>query len=340
MLLTTPIMRQIIFGLIIFSISSACTSPFIVATLSNRNVYKTKSNLLVNKVYLIDRPTTDLTDYTIVPNQFPLIVKEEVSTTTGVPGNTGVVTKQILTTVPPAITTTHEYNSAGIPNTVTELKSTRYLPSSPLSDNHFIKYKVVADEGDYKYLKLLPGWTFGSNNTIIFFNCPARKCDQEDYIFRASKKDLVPNTHYLASSALIGKLTTIPIRFRKEKWNNNNRIAQGTLAIGYSFGWKIKLGNNPYQPHYVSLILYGAGVSQQEYFYIKDNTQKGDEALSTKTSDIAVTYWSSGVAYEFDKFNIGVFFGRDRMFGKPEDKKWVYQNTTWWGVGLGYDLFK
>ena len=150
----------------------------------------------------------------------------------------------------------------------------------------------------------------------------------------------MPHTHYLASSALIGKVITIPLRVRNEYWNDNNRVLQGTLALSYGFGLKFKVGNDPYKPHYFSTILYAAGISQQKHFSIAGKFKKepSRDSISAKTDEIAVTYWSLGAAYEYDKFNVGVFAGKDRMFGNL--KNWAYQDKWWFGLGIGYDLFK
>jgi len=124
-----------------------------------------------------------------------------------------------------------------------------------------------------------------------------------------------------------------------EYWNENNKVLQGTLSIGYGFGWKYKLGNNPYKAHYFSTILYAAGISGQKHFSIAGKyAATGKDSISAKTDEFAVTYLSFGVAYEYDRFNIGIFFGKDKMFGNL--KNWVYQNKWWWGLGIGYELFK
>src|SRR5690606_36486434 len=122
------------------------------------------------------------------------------------------------------------------------------------------------------------------------------------------KKDLSPNTHYLASSALIGKIITLPLRVRKQTWNNNSTEIQGALSLAYGMGWKYKIGNHPYRSHYISSILYAAGISQQKYYSVI--TTDENFTLSEKTDEFAITYLSFGLSYEYEKFNIGLFVGK------------------------------
>ncbi|WP_154652566.1 hypothetical protein [Flavobacterium rivuli] len=113
---------------------------------------------------------------------------------------------------------------------------------------------------------------------------------------------------------------------------------EGTLSLGYSFGWKYKIGNHPYRSHYVSTILYAAGISQQKYFSIVKDSITLKPVAGIKSDEFAITYMCFGVTYEYEKFNIGIFTGKDKMFGNLND--WAYQNKWWWGLGIGYDLFK
>jgi hypothetical protein len=353
--------------------ATSCKSAFLRATLSNRNVYKTKGNLVVKKIYVDGRLATDKREFTIKPNAIPTVTKTVTTVTVAPAANkpssqttrVEVVSTipEVSTTVPsvgtvPALTsvtnsittTTIETNTPpgpAVPSTTATATTTLSVPAArAIAGNHFIRYKVVSDEGDFKYIKILPGVHFGgpavagAETDIVYGPPPAGMDDPSDYVYMVSKKDLLPHTHYLATSALIGKVITIPLRIRNEYWNGDNKTLQGTLALSYGFGWKFKLGNNPYRPHYFTTILYAAGISQQKHFFLAGKYKKepGQDSVSTKTDEIAVTYMSFGAAYEFDKFNVGVFAGKDRMFGNL--KNWVYQDKWWVGLGIGYDLFK
>ena len=353
--LVKKISRNIVsLSLILSLFVTSCTSSFVKATFGNRNVYKTKSNLTVKKVYEKVGPSTDLRDFTINPNPIPTITKTTtVQTTQSATIGAAPVTSTNITmsTIPPTtISSTISLTPGGSLTSNPAVSSTTnytiYSVPLPTPNTKYIRYKVVADDGDFKYIKILPGCHFvGTSPTDTLIQAlpagtslPAGSSNPSDFVFQVSKKSLMPGTHYLASSALIGKITTLPVRVRNEYWNNNNKVIQGSLAIGYSFGYKLKLGNNPYKPHYANIILYGAGISQQKYFSIVKDQITGKESAGTKSDEIAITYLSFGLAYEFDKFNIGIFAGKDKMFGTL--KNWAYQDAWWWGIGAGYELFK
>lgn len=201
----------------------------------------------------------------------------------------------------------------------------------------FIRYKVIAEEGEFKYIRILPGCEIKDSTIEILGKKAENSVPAEETIFKVSKSLLEPNAHYLASSAIIGKVLTLPVKLRKEHWNKNNVVLEASLSLGMAFGWKLKLGNHPYRTHYVSAIFWGAGVSAQKYFTTGKNLS-GKDTLSAKTDEFAVTYLTMGLAYEYDRFNVGIFWGKDKMFGSL--KNWAYQDKSWFGIGVGYDLFK
>lgn len=222
---------------------------------------------------------------------------------------------------------------------VKDEKEYTIIPNPQEGTQNFVRYKVVGENDAVKYIKVLPGCYFAGANIVYNNYSGSQPSDfPSDYVYQVDKKILVPNNHYLASSALIGKLISLPVRVRNNYWDNNNKQVEGALSIGYGFGWKYKLGNNPYHTHYLSTIFYGAGISQQKYFSVGRNTTTGKDTTTAKSDAFAVTYLSFGIAYEYEKFNIGIFLGKDRMFGSLRD--WAYQDKWWWGLGIGYELFK
>ncbi|MCP9750007.1 hypothetical protein [Ferruginibacter sp. HRS2-29] len=210
--------------------------------------------------------------------------------------------------------------------------------------NSFIRYTVVAEEGSKTYIKILPKCKYDQNSqTIVYadhnYTRSTGETNPMDYVYEVTTSSLNPNNHYLASSALIGKLVTIPVRFRKEKWDvDQNWSIEGSFNIGYAFGWKVKVCNNPYKRNYFNVVPYTIGISSQKYFTLTKSLVSGKDSVTAKTDQVALTYYSCGITYETDKLHIGIFGGVDKMFGKSKD--WVYQNKWWWGIGLGYDIFK
>ena len=289
----------------------SCNTSYFVATFTNKNVYKTKSALTVKKIYHGDRPATDQREFTLLPNE-PVPVTKTTTTVVTAPhadnptNKSTITTTTTTTTIPPDSKTEVSSTAEGgrVTGKITTTSTAFSMPAKQATNN-FIRYTVLSDEGDFKYIRVLPGCVFvGSppfdTSIVISENnfteekvkknepvnnrkeakfTDAQKANNlintsevpEEFIFQVSKKALMPNTHYLASSALIGKVITIPLRIRKEYWAGNT-VLQGTLALGYGFGWKYKLFNNPYKPHYVTTILYAAGISQQKHLALRENT--------------------------------------------------------------------
>jgi hypothetical protein len=328
-----------------YSCSSTRVSTFLTATFLNKNVYETKANLPVKKVSYDGRVVTDARTYTIIPNDISPVIKTATTVTEGsVPKKESsyVKTVTVVSTMPKTyITTTKDSVSIEKKSTGTVVTSTiKYSDEIVDKTNNSIRYKVLSEDGSFTYLKVLPGCAFGQvpQDTLIVYREDA-DAEVSKYVFQAENKNFTPNTHYLASSALVGKLITLPMRVRKEYWDGGNTAVEGTLALAYGFGWKYKIGRNPYQSWFLSTILYGAGVSGQKYFSLTGTDPVTNKALlSEKRDEIAITYLSFGVAVEYDKFNLGLFAGRDKMFGNSSN--WAYQCRWWWGVGIGYDLFK
>ncbi|WP_154652565.1 hypothetical protein [Flavobacterium rivuli] len=146
-------------------LSFSCNTSFITATIRNRNVYKTKSNLRVKKIYKIDRPVTDPRDFIISPNGAVNATKKTTVTTTEPAVESPIylreqlklrkiVTTSTSTNPPSSVTTTSTtafmaFNG----NSKSKVLVTEYVDISNQSENKFIRYKVLSDEGDFKYIK-------------------------------------------------------------------------------------------------------------------------------------------------------------------------------------------
>jgi hypothetical protein len=213
----------------------------------------------------------------------------------------------------------------------------------PLDDNNtytillgtrdFIRYRVVKEEDDYYYIRVLPRMEYSvpvitnSGMSVAIQatdNTPTPTANNPtNYYYRVTKEDLLPHHHYLASQKLMGMPITLPVKFRKE---NGNLRGEFDLSLGYAFGYRIRVNNNPYNDSYINLIPYGFSFNADEY--------KAEGSDEDAVDSFSLTYWASGIAYEYRKFNIGVFIGRDRMFNDRKD--WIYQNETWYSIGLGF----
>nr|WP_199000907.1 hypothetical protein [Flavobacterium sp. ASV13] len=365
-------MKKTILFLILSILLFSCrpTSTFFTATFLNKNVYKTKGNLPMKKVFTQGALVTDSRTYTIVPNALQTITKTTTTVTEGPLKNKDnrgndssyVKTVRVVSTIPKSSTATTK-DSVSIEKKSTAVvvtSTTEYSEEIVDATKFWIRYKILSEDGSYTYIKVLPGCKFDDvRDTLIVYVDKNEQLTKEkeeekqakidgteqshkrvsDYVFQVDNKNLVPNTHFLASSALVGKVITLPMRVRKEYWDDNKTTVEGTLALAYGFGWKYKLGQNPYRSWYLSTILYGAGISGQKHFFLTGTDPVTNKVLlSEKRDEIAITYLSFGAAIEYEKFSLGLFAGRDKMFGNSSN--WAYQCKWWWGVGIGYDLFK
>lgn len=300
-------------------------STFISATIGNRNVYKTKAPLNVVKVYKdgngFNQIVSDKTVYTINPKKGSFIRYKILDDSKNLRVLSGCIFDSVVATAPKVSYDTVDNMVTEVNGNTTTTKTVRTITvdTTAAATKHYIVFDSAG--------------VGGADNP-------------HDYVFKpedASK--LNPNTHYLASEMLVGKVLTIPLRIRNEYFNNNTASLQANFSLAYGFGWKMKIGNHPYRKHYITTVFYAAGISSQKYFKLMNDAngqviklENGADSVSAKTDQLALTYMAYGLAYEYYKFNIGVFAGKDIMFGANKD--WVYQSRWWYGIGLGYDLFK
>jgi len=258
-----------------FNAKAQLKSPFLVSTITNQNVYKTKAPLVLKRVYNLstNKPTA--------------------------PSDTA---KYILT---------------------------------PSEGSPFLKYKVVED-GDNPYIRILPNMVYvkKSEDTILIY-AGTSEVDLSDennpsMYYYQMVDDPAPNNHYLATQSIMGMPLTIPLKFREL---NGDIQTELDFSLGYAFGYKIKLGNNPYRKKYINFIPFAFAVNKDNYVYKKTN-----DSLSEKADAISLTYYACGITYEYYGLNIGVFTGWDRMFN--ENKNWIYQNHNWFSIGIGYKIGK
>ena len=259
----------IVLGLVLMSSLGFSQSSFLIATLFNENVYKTKQTLVLKKVYDLDRDT--------------------------------------------AIIDTSKYL----------LKLNNGIP---------LRYKVV-EEGDNPYIRLLPRLQFikgpGDTTLITKANEANPMNDPFCYYFQMVD-DPTPNNHYLATESIMGMPVTMPVKLRQ--LDGETKIEMD-LSLGYAFGYKIRLNNNPYRKKYLNIIPFAFSLNKDSYV-----TKQADGEYSKEEESISLTYYSCGLAYEYYGLNWGLFVGWDRMFNAQKD--WIYQHKSWISVGIGYKLGK
>ncbi|MES2680109.1 MAG: hypothetical protein V4635_09505 [Bacteroidota bacterium] len=279
-------MKKYLLFILAPAILTSCMPPAVIATFRNKNVYKTKTDVVLKRVY-------------------------------------------------------DQGNSAGINDeNVYILK-----PSNNFSK---IRYTVV-QEGDNPYVYILPLVRFtnstapntqltalpASANTNTIFIKPydysdlgANTLDASNYYFKLVSEP-EPNQHYLCSQSLMGMPITLPIKIR-------SKSITADLSLGYSFGYKFKISNNPYKKTYFNIIPYALAFNKEKYVQDSKFVLEGKEPKKEET--VSFTYYSFGATLEYESFNVGAFVGWDMMFAPYDD--WEYQKKPWFSIGFGYKLGK
>lgn len=186
----------------------------------------------------------------------------------------------------------------------------------------FIRYRVVKTEGDATYIRILPRLKFDGKNILKADETNPGDDDPNGYIFKISDSDMTSGKKYLAAEKLIGMPLTMPFKLRKDA---DGKQIQFSPSLAYSFGYRIRLNNNPYRDHYANLVPIGISLNADKY---------KSEATPAEVDSFSMTYWLAGLSFEIKGLNIGFFTGRDRMFGDRKD--WIYQKQRWYSLGLGY----
>ncbi len=190
----------------------------------------------------------------------------------------------------------------------------------------FVKYQIMED-GETPYICILPYYSFkyyptGDTIVDIVFNGKGVYADTTyDYYFKVDS-DIAPYHKYLAAQSIMGMPVALPIKLRK--YDSEIKI-ESNISLSYAFGYRIKIGNNPYRKYFINFIPFAFGLNADKYFARKEDA---------KTDELSLTYYSFGLSYELRGLNFGVFGGWDKMFGQRKD--WVYQDKFWLSFGIGY----
>src|SRR5690606_34979574 len=115
----------------------------------------------VKKVYSNGKPETDLRVFAVLPNgSMPLVTQTKVSEVS-TPQDGATRSKKTITTIETTIPSTSTITSVSentlnppVSSKVSTSKTTLSVPS-PLTSKNFIRYKVISEEGDFKYIRIL-----------------------------------------------------------------------------------------------------------------------------------------------------------------------------------------
>jgi hypothetical protein len=108
---------------------------------------------------------------------------------------------------------------------------------------------------------------------------------------------------------------------------------EGAISVGLSVGANIKLDKSKFTARNALAFLGGFSLSSVG---VDSFTTHG--YLKTSTNSAAITT-HLGILYQIDNLQIGVFSGIDFLAGEL-GKQWKYRNRPWFGVGMGFSIFK
>jgi hypothetical protein len=134
-------------------------------------------------------------------------------------------------------------------------------------------------------------------------------------------------------------ILVVPIKMRfgngeQEIPENRRYFAfESAVSLGFSIGVNIKLDKSKFTARNNLAILTGVSLSSVP---VDSFTTKG--YLSSSTNSASIT-WHLGVLYQIDNFQIGLFTGMDFLAGEL-GRQWKYKEKPWFGIGLGYSMFK
>lgn len=207
-----------------------------------------------------------------------------------------------------------------------------------LNGRDFIDYKIIRESDGIIFFKILPCAKIDKTaKTIKIENevngkCPSSGADNAaEYIFGISTKTTTITTFEKTpiSSRLVLTPILHPIKFRPA-YSDKEPTLTGETTISFNLGYRFKINSSIIRPTYLTIVPYGIGISNSQYF--KENTN--DKPVP---SNISLTYWNFGAFVSFDRYNIGFFGGKDAMMTKSQ-KDWHYQDQMWFSFGLGYSL--
>lgn len=205
----------------------------------------------------------------------------------------------------------------------------RVVPNKP----SFLRYSIVK-ENEKPFIYILPYSCFEkklNDTTILIKYAEGSNSDLNEYYYQFTEKakEISPAKYYLASEHITGIPITIPIKYRFNAPSNKTPYALNA-SISYAFGYKIRVNNDPYKDNFFRILPLVVGFSTDTYLAKDSISKPGYKGETSVALNMAI-----GLTYEVsNKFNVGLFFGKDKMFSSQKD--WIYQNKSWLGFGLGY----
>lgn len=127
-------------------------------------------------------------------------------------------------------------------------------------------------------------------------------------------------------------LLTVPFKLRPkivENMDTTNFNLTTDVTLGPYIGLTKRFSKR--NPFYIT-IPATLGLS---FININNNTTS-NQIINEEIGVVPGISWSSGLIFQFDKFNLGFVFGKDYASGIGDD--WIYQGKTWYSFAIGYSF--
>jgi hypothetical protein len=212
-------------------------------------------------------------------------------------------------------------------------------PSTDVFARKGFVFSIEGKAGDDFIISFLP-WKEGNgfnienslNNNTYYRNTSRTGNLSSRKYYLLKKEDF--NDKALIEKVINGGLTfgslTVPIKIRP-KIDKTFSDFEGNINVGFAGGFRLK----PSQRGTVQNFLFGINLTQIPLDAINTN---GFLKESDKINGSGISFYGAYVL-EVKGFQFGAFMGCDYL-GKEIGTKWQYNNKTWFGLGLGLNIFK
>ncbi len=124
---------------------------------------------------------------------------------------------------------------------------------------------------------------------------------------------------------------TLPVKLRLGNHQDRYFNFEEKINLGFTAGWKHQFQSRINQGVNV---LSGFGIANVKTDSVSLDNGYYDSKHVSETAFSATL----GCLYEYDVFQIGLFFGKDYL-GSTLSRHWKYQGKTWIGLAIGISLF-
>lgn len=223
--------------------------------------------------------------------------------------------------------------------TIIAQKGWRFVVDQPDNTGYVIKFLKWENDNNPNNQTI-----YATVNTVAMLDSKGniQQVSQETINFyHITKQDFENFTKkYVQDNPKFGFVTgaiTVPIKIRpagSKKDSNGNKLRPsdftGDINIGLSIGLRIRLDKSG-----KGFLIPSAGLNLSSVSIDENTVRNG--VITTKTNASSLTPFM-GIIGEYDKFQIALITGWDRLAGKVGEN-WIYQGKPWFGVGLGYNIF-